>query len=72
MSDNFALSFENLCASTKSPKLKALLFNVNGYVEKGGITAGTQHLFILYITSNITYFLLMCLNFTSNGSISSW
>ena len=69
MSDNFALSFENLCASTKSPKLKALLFNVNGYVEKGGITAGASS-FSMISTLLIAYISLSVI--TSNGSISSW
>jgi hypothetical protein len=37
--DNIALGFRNLSVSTKNP-VKALLFNVSGYVVKGGITAG--------------------------------
>ena len=45
MADTLALSFENLCVSTKQHKTpKALLYNVNGYVEKGGITAGMHTL----------------------------
>ena len=46
MTDNFALSFENLSASTRSvKKAKALLYNITGYVEKGGITAGNRLFF---------------------------
>ena len=48
MTNNFALSFEGLCASTRSAKAKALLYNVSGYVQKGGITAGNR-LFLLLI-----------------------